>query len=516
MQRRWLVFLSLIVALVCWSAPGWSQQPKPGGTMRIAMPGDMTFFNANQGPAPGYFTFWVWNNIFNSLLTMTPPPEWKVVPELATSWDVQDGGRTWVFHLAQGVKFHDGTDFDAAAAKWNFDRILDPGVPSWVRPYYTAIDRVEAVDTYTLRVHMKEPFGSLDKALAGYFQGIPMASPKSFETYGKDFVQHPTGTGPFILKEWSPGERVVLEKNPQYFKPGLPYLDKLEVRIMKDPLTASTALRAGEVDLITRVPIQQVLVLEESPGVRLVTGPSMAPTVALLNLRVKPFDDVRARRAVGGYGLDREEIAKVVFHGRVQPLVSVLPPGVPDAINLNEMYPYNPEKAKQLLKELGYDEKNPLRFAILVGNQDATLADMAALVKNQMAKIGVEAKINLVDQTTVIDRFTVKHEFEMIVSNFGTLLDINMRSVSFFHGTQSDYVGINDPQVEELVLQWRRTLDPEGRKQISAGIQQRLADQMEWVNVTGYPFYQAYRERVKDYHFYDQAYLFLEQVWLEK
>src|SRR3989441_9589523 len=93
MQRRWLVLLSLIVALVFWSVPGWAQQPKPGGTLRLAMPGDMTFFNANQGPAPGYFTYWVWNNIFNSLLTMTPPPEWKVVPELATSWDVQDGGR---------------------------------------------------------------------------------------------------------------------------------------------------------------------------------------------------------------------------------------------------------------------------------------------------------------------------------------------------------------------------------------------------------------------------------------
>src|SRR5437867_9999316 len=174
---------------------------------------------------------------------------------------------------------------------------------------------------------MKEPFGSLDRALAGYFQGIPMASPKSFETYGKDWVQHPTGTGPFIFKEWSPGERVVLEKNPQYFKPGLPYLDKLEVRIMKDPLTASTALRAGDIDFIPRVPIQQVLVLEKSAGINLATGPSMAPTLALLNFREKPYVDVAARRAVGGYGLVREEIAKEVLHGRVQPRVSVLPPG---------------------------------------------------------------------------------------------------------------------------------------------------------------------------------------------
>ena len=516
MRRQWLALLSLIGVLLCWSAPASAQVPKPGGTLRLAMPGDMTFFNANQGPAPGYFTFWVWNNIFNSLLTMTPPPEWKVVPELATSWEVLDKGKTWVFHLAQGVKFHDGTDFDAKAAKWNFDRILDPEVPSWVRPYYTTIDRVEVVDKHTLRVRMKEPMGSLDRALAGYFQGIPMASPRSFETYGKDFVRHPTGTGPFVLKEWSPGERVVLEKNPQYFKKGLPYLDKVEVRIMKDPLTASTALRAGEIDFIPRVPIQQVFILEKSRGIRLVTGPSMAPTVAFLNLRVKPFDDVRARRAVGGYGIDREEIAKVVFHGRVQPLISVLPPGVPDAINLNDMYPYRPEQAKQLLKELGYDAKNPLRFTILVGNQDATLSDLAALLKNQLAKINVEAKINLVDQTTLIDRFTVKHEFDMNASNFGSLIDINMRSVSFFHGTQSNYGGINDPTLEALVLQWRRALDPEGRKQFSADIQRRLADQMEWTNVTGYPFYQAYQERVKDYRFYDQAYLFLERVWLEK
>ena len=285
---------------------------------------------------------------------------------------------------------------------------------------------------------------------------------------------------------------------------------------MKDPLTAGTALRAGEIDFIARVPIQQVLVLEKSPGIHLATGPSMAPTVALLNLRVKPFDDVRARRAVGGYGINREEVARVTFHGRVQPLVSVLPPGVPDAIDLNEMYPYNPEKAKQLLKELGYDDKNPLRFTILVGNQDATLADLATLIKNQLAKINVEAKINLVDQTTWIDRFGAKHDFEMGVSNFGSLLDINMRSVSFFYGAQSDYAGINDPTLEALVLQWRRTLEPEGRTQLSADIQRRLADQMEWVNITGYPFYQAYREQVKNFRFYDQAYLFMEQVWLEK
>ena len=190
--------------------------------------------------------------------------------------------------------------------------------------------------------------------------------------------------------------------------------------------------------------------------------------------------------------------------------------GWPDAIDLHEMYPYNPEKAKQLLKALGFTEQNPLLLTILVGNQDTTLANVATLIKNQLGKIGVDAKVNLLDATAVVDRVLVKKDFEMVVSNWGSLVDINMRSVSFFKGRQSDYMGIDSPDLKNLVLQWRRTLDPQGRRQISAEMQRLIADQLYWVNISGYPFFQAYRKHVKDFLFYDQAYLFLEKVWVEK
>jgi peptide/nickel transport system substrate-binding protein len=519
MKRRWLLCFSLLVVVLLWTSLGWAQQPRYGGTLRLALPGDPAFYNANQGPAPGAQAGWTGSNIYNSLLTITPPPEIKIVPALAKSWEVLDEGRTYVFHLEEGVKFHDGTDFDASAAKWNIDRILDPEVKSWVRPYYEDITQVEVVDTYTLRIRLKEPSSALPIALSGYFQGIPMASPKAFETYGKDWLHHPVGTGPYVFKEWVPGKHVILEKNPHYFKQGLPYIDRLEFRVMKDPLTATTALRAGEIDFITRVPMQQVLLLEKSPGITVVTGPEVAPTIALLNMRVKPFDDVRARRAVGGYGIDRAEIAKVAFQGRATPLVSVVPPGVPDAIDLNEMYPYRPDQAKRLLKELGFDGKNPLKFTILIPNQDATMPDVAALIKSQMAKIGVEAKINLMDTTAHVDRVLVKHDFDMTVTNFGTLLDINQRSVSFFKGHQSDYVGIDDPKLEEMVRQWRHTMDEAERRQISADIQRLIAEQLYWVNVTGYPFFQAYRDTVKNYPFYNGiggGLVVFGTTWLEK
>lgn len=516
MSLRRMVGYSLLMALVCGPWPGYAQQPKAGGTLRLALSGDLTYFNGHQGPAPGYITFWVWNNIFNSLLSITPPPDSRIIPELAKSWTMEDDGKSYLFHLVEGVKFHDGTDFDAAAAQWNIERILDTETKSWVRPYYEEVAQVEVVGKYALRIRLREPSGALPIVLGGYFQGIPMLSPTAFAAHGKDWVRHPVGTGPYMLKEWIPGKHVVLEKNPRYFKPGLPYLDTLEFRIMKDPLTATTALRAGEIDLVTRVPVQQVPLLEKQQGLTVATGPDMAPTVALLNMRVKPFDNVRARRAIGGYGLDRAEIAKVIFQGRTKPLVSVLAAGVPDAIDLNELYPYQPAEAKRLLKELGFDEKHPLKFTILVSNHDSTLADIAALLKNQLARLGVDARINLMDQTAVVDRFLIKHEFDMIVTNFANLIDINQRSVSFFKGGQSDYMGIDDPKLEAMVRQWRRTLDPAGRMQISADIQRLLAEQMYWVSLCGYPFFQAYRQHVKQYPFYNQAYLFLETTWIDK
>lgn len=517
MRCLWRRIASLCGLLILSTGVSLAQQPaKATSTLRVALDGDLTFMNAHQGPAPGYTTLWVWNNIFNSLLSMTPPPELKVVPELATSWDVQDDGKTHIFHLVQGVKFHDGTEFNAEAAKWNFDRILNPEVNAWIRPFYEDIAAVEVVDTYTLRVRTKHPAADLPIALAGYFQGIPMSSPKPLETHGKDWVRHPSGTGPFKLKEWVPGKHVILEKNPDYFKKGLPLVDTVELRVMKDPLAAATALRTGEIDLIARVPVRLVPVLEKSPDVTVVTGPDMAPTVAFINMRVKPFDNVEVRRAVGGFGIDRAEVAKVAFQGRTTPLVSVLPRGVPDAVDLNEMYPYNPEKAKQLLQAQGFHERNPVPLTILVPNHDTTLADVATLIKNQLVKIGVDVKINLLDTTAVIERVLVKKDFEMVVSSWGSLLDINMRSVSFFKGRQSDYMGMDDAALEAMIYKWRQTLDPQGRRQVSADIQRHVAEQVYWVNVTGYPFFQAYRKQVKGFAFYDQAYFFLEKTHIDK
>jgi peptide/nickel transport system substrate-binding protein len=514
MKTRGLILLGLMTALFTSAGLGWAQQPQPGGILKVAYASDILRFNLNQGPPPGYEVYWVWNNTHNTLVTLDP--DFNIVPDLAEKWDILEDGRLYVFHLRQGVKFHDGTDLNAAAVKFNFDRILDPAIRSWVRVFYEQVDKVEVVDEHTLRVVMNEPSGALLPALAGYFQGVPVGSPTAMKKYGDDWLRHPVGTGPFIFKEWAPGERVVIERNPNYFKKDLPYLDGIEFRIMRDPLAAVTALRTGAIDLMARVPVRNVPLIEKLPGIVLRTGPDRAPVIALVNMRQKPFDDLRVRKAVAGYGIDRAEIARVVYLGKAKPLVSVIPEGVQDYLDLNELYPYDPAKAKALLKEAGYDEKNPLRYTVLTNNDDPAFADIAAMMKEQLAKVGVDIKIETMDKSTWLDKVIRRYEFEQTLEDFAALVDINQRSVSFFPDAPSNYMGMKDSRPAELTRQWRRALDPAERRSISHELQRVMAENLYWINICGSPYFQAHRDYVQGYAFYNELYMFFETTWLKK
>ena len=139
-------------------------------------------------------------------------------------------------------------------------------------------------------------------------------------------------------------------------------MDRVEIKVIKDPLAAMTALRTGQIDILERVNPQHVPIMEKAKGVKLMTAPERVPLVCVMNMRKPPFNDVRVRWAIGGYGLNRKEITQTVFQNRATPPVSILSPGVEDYLDLNEMYPYDPAKARALLKEAGYDANNPVEF----------------------------------------------------------------------------------------------------------------------------------------------------------
>jgi ABC-type transport system substrate-binding protein len=345
----------LIVLAVVWAglAVTWGQQPKSGGTLRIAFEADVTGLD----PAiPGLQNYYVNQNLFNTLVTLDENLEF--IPDLATSWDVQEQGKSYLFHLRRGVKFHDGTDFDAAAAKWNLDRIMaDEKAPA--HRFFANVESSEVVDAHTLKITMRYPTTTLLSALATNGTGLHIISPTSEKTWGKDVLRHPSGTGPFRFVSWEQNARIILERNPDYFKPGLPYLDRLEYRVMKEGVTRVAALRAGEVEFINWTPRESLERLSKDPQVRVLQGPEASHLYTNFTVTRKPFDDVRVRQALIGYGLNRAAIAKAAMLGYATPSISFVSPGARGYLDLAERYPYDPNRARALLKEAGFDEQKP-------------------------------------------------------------------------------------------------------------------------------------------------------------
>src|SRR5712691_808761 len=356
------VFLSVVTGLLgILCTPLAAEEPKHGGTLTVGLAADIAHFDVFH--ALGYEAIWALGSIHSGLVRVDP--QGNIIPDMATSWEVKDEGRTYLFHLHKGITFHDGTRADAEAIKWNIEYILDPANTADARVFFRPIAGVEALDNATLQIRLKEPSADFLMVLGGYRTGFLVASPTAVQQWGKDYKFHPVGTGPFKFVEWTPGQEAVLAKNEHYFKPGLPYLDKIVLKTMKDATTRVAAVRAGELAFATWIPLEMVPLVERAAGVQAVTGPMYNVWDLRPNVNTKPFDDLRVRQAVLGYGIDRQEIVKVAFGGRGQPSISMLTPGMPGYNSLMERYPYNPPKARALLQEVGYGPGHPLAFTFL-------------------------------------------------------------------------------------------------------------------------------------------------------
>ena len=305
---RMSVLLSVVTGLLgLLGTPLAAEEPTPGGTLTVGLAADIAHFDVFH--TSGYEAVWALENIHSGLVRVDP--NGNILPDMATSWDVTDEGRTYVFHLHQGIKFHDGTAADAEAIKWNIDYTLDPANTADARIFFKPIAAVEALDDATLQIRLQEPAADFLMVLGGYRTGFLVASPTAVQQWGKEYKFHPVGAGPFQFVAWTPGQQAILEKNPHYFKPGLPCLDRIVLKTMKDATTRIGAVRTGELAFATWIPLEMVRVLERVPGVQVVTSPMYNVWDLRLNVARPPFDDLRVRQAVVGYGLDRHEIVKL-------------------------------------------------------------------------------------------------------------------------------------------------------------------------------------------------------------
>jgi peptide/nickel transport system substrate-binding protein len=322
---------------------------KYGATVRFLIGVDVT--TLLPGNIPDSISTIVGMHIFEGLVDYDE--NLKIIPVLAERWEILDNGTAYVFHLRKNVKFHDGADFNAQAVKKNFDYLFSANLRN-VGVYKGIIKEVQVVDDYTVKIVLFQPNSAFLYRLAqssGWF-----VSPQAIEKFGHDpalMSKNPVGTGPFMFKEWKAGESVELVKNPNYWRQGLPYLDRIIFRVVAEDVSRVNQVRAGDADLMYNPPPALLAALEQDKALQIKVVPTVRTIFIGLNTSRPPLNDVRVRQALN-YAVDKERLCKVLMRGLAKPSDSPLSSMTFGYFSTGG-YPYDPNKAKQLLKEAGYE-----------------------------------------------------------------------------------------------------------------------------------------------------------------
>ncbi|ETX04746.1 MAG: hypothetical protein ETSY2_27030, partial [Candidatus Entotheonella gemina] len=330
-QRSWLVGSLALLCILAFMMTVAVAEPKRGGTLRVAYGNKISHLDFHT--APGYEMMWVAMNIGCGLVNITP--DGQFVGDAAESWELSDDHLTWMFKLKDGVKFHDGSAVDANAVKFSIDRLMDPETKSGMRRFYAAVKSVDVVDPLTVKVNMKEPYAFFLHMMAGYRTGLVLYSPDAtakneLKARKQGKAGAVVGCGPFQLVEWVPNDHLIMDRFDGYHVKGQPHVDRVHIRVIKDPVTQMAAFKAGEIDFIASFTPEHVDTLKkQNPDAVVMSGKETTPMVAMMKITDpadgkkmskdrKPhhvFGDIKVRKAVGCYGMDREEIVKIAFKG---------------------------------------------------------------------------------------------------------------------------------------------------------------------------------------------------------
>jgi peptide/nickel transport system substrate-binding protein len=532
-SRRSLLGVFLAVTLLSWlSVAPHAEAQKRGGTLRVAYGNDILGLDFHT--QPGYEMLWVASNIGCGLIGLTP--DGHFVPDAAESWQISPDGLLYTFKLRKDVLFHDGTRLDAAAVKFTLDRHLDPATRSSIRSFLGAVHSVEVVDPYTVQIRLKYPYAFMLHMLAAYRTGLLIYSPTATQKYSVDDrkagkPEAVIGCGPFRLVEWVKGSHLVMDRFDKYFEPGVPYLDRVVIRTIKDPISQMAAIKNGEIDFIASFSPDHVDdIRAQNPKIQLMTGKETTPMVAMMKVTVPAdgqpmsknrgphviFNDIRVRKAVGCYGMDRKEIVKIAFNGHATPWVGIIPPGTVDAVDVNAMCPYDPAKAKALLAEAGYGPQKPLTFELMTNTEKSVFNVIATVIKEQMARIGVTANIRLVDKPSWMTTVTQDGPFDMYVEDLASLLVADQNTYLSATTAGWNTARHTDLKVDDYYARYAREMDPAKRAAIAKEFQEFSADKLYWNTVSGSPFYQVAQPWMKGFVYQAEFKVRYHRVWLDK
>jgi peptide/nickel transport system substrate-binding protein len=475
----------LIVILLAFSIfAGCKPQVAQPVTLVFAKGGDA--IGLDPGDTPDNESSAIWGNIFESL-TKFKAGSTEVEPCLATSWDISTDALVYTFHLRQGVKFQDGTPFNADAVVFTYERYLDPNNPyhsygTWENWEWcvSQVSKVEKVDDYTVNITLSTPFAPFLGALA---TAGGIVSPANCEKWKDQWIAHPVGTGPFTFVEWVKGDHITLAKNNDYWG-AKPKIDTLIFRVIQDPSQRLLALQKGEVQGMEFPNATDLDKISQDSTLQLLEQPGL--TISYLSLNVgtdtpgfqKPFGDLRVRQAIA-YAINKQAIVDQIFQGTAVALKTDIPPtlwGYNDSI---QDYEYNPTKAKELLREAGYPNgfKTQLWTIPIARPYLPDPQKVAVAIQADLKAIGIDAEIVTYDWSTYFHKVD-NGEQPMNIAGWicdypdpDDFLYVLFDSDHATVGTASNFSFYRNPEVHKLNMQAQRIVDQTQRAELYKQVQ---------------------------------------------
>ncbi len=420
----------------------------------------------------------------------------EVEPALATRWEISDDGRTYTFYLREGVRFHDGTRFDAQAVKFTFDRMLDEHHPFHdtgpfpLSFFFSAIDRTEVLDDYTVRFHLDAPYAPFLTNLA--YPTALIVSPTAVQRYENGFGRHPVGTGPFEFVEWESNRKLVVERNGEYWD-GAPQLQTVVFRPVTNDNARTIAMLSGDLDVMVEVPPDSVALFRRDDGFRIYQQAGPHVWFLILNLREGPFRDRRVRQAVN-YAIDKEALVGSLLQGTATVADSPIAPVFTWAYNESlEPYPHDPEKARRLIREAGYEGAEITFLVTRGGSGMLAPVSMATAIQADLAAVGLRATIETYEWNTYLDRVNAGLEGTADMAEMAWMTNsphmlpfVTLRTAAFPEtgGFNSGYY--SNRRVDELLNTAQRSTDRAERARLYKEMQAIVFDDAPWAFIANW------------------------------
>ena len=517
-----------VAILLCLTFPVYSADVNPviGGTLIFGRGGDSVGLDpAHEEDGE---SFKVCENIYDTLIRYKDEST-EVEPALAESWESSKDGLTWTFHLRKGVKFHDGTPFNADAILFSLNRQHESNHPfhSVGGPYIywsdtglaNTVDEITAVDEYTVQITLKQPYAPFIYTIA--MTPFSIVSPTAVKKWKVDFTNHPVGTGPFIFDRWDRNDKVVLKVNKGYWD-GRPPLERIIFRSIPDNSVRLIELQNGSLHAMEFPNPDDLPQIREDPNLIVIEQPGMNVGYLAMNMDKKPFDNLKVRLAIN-HAINKRAIIEQLYQGMGIPAKNPIPPTMWSYDDSIEDFAYNPEKARQLLKEAGYAKgfKTTLWALPVPRPYIPDGQSLAVAIQSDLRRVGIQAKIVTFDWGTYLEK-TKNGEHDMAM--LGWSADIGdpdnflyyLLSKTAAEKPAGNIAFYRSDEMQEIIDRARSTTNQAARIELYKRAQALFHRDVPWVALAHAKQFVIINKKVKNLKLHPTTWKYFRQIWLEE